>query len=147
MMPVVISTVASAGRPRAIPPSRAKLTRRRPPLDPAREQEERRRDQPVVDHLQHRAVQPEVVDREEAERDQPHLREAASRRSRRAGRARGRRAASRRRARSRPATRIGVRKSYAGPGNFGIAIRRKPYAAAFETTPDSTAATSGEASR
>ena len=44
-------------------------------------------------------------------------------------------------------TRIGVRKSDTGPGNFAIAIRRNPYAAAFETTPESTAATSGDDSR
>ena len=74
-MPVVISTVASAGRPRAIPPSRAKLARRRAPLDRAGEQEQHRRDQPVVDHLQHGAVDPEVVRREQPERDQAHLRQ------------------------------------------------------------------------
>ena len=42
---------------------------------------------------------------------------------------------------------IGVWKSVAGPGNFAIAMRRKPYAAAFDTTPLSTAATSGDDSR
>src|SRR5215471_208760 len=40
-----------------------------------------------------------------------------------------------------------VRKSCVGPGNFAIAIRRNPYAAALETTPLSTADTSGDASR
>ena len=40
-----------------------------------------------------------------------------------------------------------MRKSETGPGNFAITIRRKPYAAAFETTPLSTAATSGDDSR
>ena len=40
-----------------------------------------------------------------------------------------------------------MRKSCAGSGNFAIAMRRKPYAAAFETTPLSTAATSGDDSR
>src|ERR1041384_3929482 len=42
---------------------------------------------------------------------------------------------------------MGTRKSAVGPGNFAIAIRRKPYAATFETTPESTAATSGDDSR
>src|ERR671937_1996666 len=44
-------------------------------------------------------------------------------------------------------TRIGTRRSCVGPGNFAIAIRRKPYAAAFDTTPDRTAAISGDDSR
>ena len=42
---------------------------------------------------------------------------------------------------------MAVRKSAVGPGNLRMAIARKPYAAAFETTPESTAATSGEDSR
>ena len=37
--------------------------------------------------------------------------------------------------------------SAVGPGNLRIAIARNPYTAAFETTPDSTAATSGDDSR
>src|SRR5207302_5865085 len=44
-------------------------------------------------------------------------------------------------------TRIGVLKACVGPGNFAIASRRNPNAAAFETTPLSTADTSGDASR
>jgi hypothetical protein len=58
------------------PAQRAELTGRRAPLDRACEEEERRGDETVVDHLEHRPVQAEVVDREEAERDQAHLREA-----------------------------------------------------------------------
>src|SRR5204862_5533060 len=41
-------------------------------------------------------------------------------------------------------TRIGVRKSDTGPGNVDIAIRRNPSAAAFDTPPDSTPATSAD---
>ena len=44
-------------------------------------------------------------------------------------------------------TRMAVRKSATGPGNFGIAMRKNPYTAAFDTTPESTAATSGDDSR
>ena len=73
--PVVISSVASAGRPRAIPPSRVNWPVPVRALDDPGEQEQRRRDQPVVDHLQHGAVEAEVVRREQAERDQPELRE------------------------------------------------------------------------
>ena len=62
------------------PPARhaaeqVELARRRAPLDRAGEQEQRRRDQPVVDHLEHGAVEPEVVRREQAERDQAELRQ------------------------------------------------------------------------
>ena len=39
------------------------------------EEEHRRRDQRVGDRQQHGAVEPEVVEREDAERDEPHLRE------------------------------------------------------------------------
>ena len=44
-------------------------------------------------------------------------------------------------------TRIGTRTSWVGPGNFAIAIRSSPYTAALDTTPESTAETSGGASR
>ena len=145
--PIVISTVASAGRPRAIPPRRSKLPGRRPPLDDAREQEQHRRDQAVVDHLEHRAVDAEVVRREEAERDQPHLRERRV----------GDHAADVRRAegQERPVDEPDRREHedrrpevvHAGAGNSEKQIRRKPYAAAFETTPESTADTSGGDSR
>ena len=63
------------------PPARhpaepVELTGRRAPLHHRGEQEQRRRDEPVVDRLEDRAVEAEVVRREEAERDQPHLGEA-----------------------------------------------------------------------
>ena len=65
--PTVIRTVASAGRPRAMPPSSDELAGRGAPLDHPGEQEHRHREQPVVDHLQHRAVEAEVVGGEDAE--------------------------------------------------------------------------------
>ena len=43
-------------------------------LDHPREQEQRRRDEPVRDGLEDRAVDPELVQREEADRDEAHLR-------------------------------------------------------------------------
>jgi hypothetical protein len=52
------------------------LSSRRAPLDRPREEEQSGRDEPVVDHLQDRAVQPGVVRCEEADHDQAHLREA-----------------------------------------------------------------------
>ena len=51
------------------------LARRRAPLDHPREQEERGGEEPVVDDLQHGAVEAEAVVREQAERDQSGLRE------------------------------------------------------------------------
>ena len=42
---------------------------------------------------------------------------------------------------------MAVRMSAVGPGNLRMAIARNPYAAAFETTPERTAATSGDDSR
>ena len=57
------------------PAEEQELAGRRAPLDRAGEKEQRRRDQPVVDHLEHRAVEAEIVRREEPERDQSHLRE------------------------------------------------------------------------
>ena len=79
------------------------LARRGAPLDHPGEQEHAHREQPVVDHLQHRAVQAEAVEGEEAEADQPHLGERGVRDRHRGRRAHGTRAASRRRARSRRA--------------------------------------------
>ena len=75
IIPVVISTVASNGPPARHAAEPSELTRQRPPLDHPGEQEERRRDQAVVDHLEHGAVEAEVVDGEDAHRDQAHLRE------------------------------------------------------------------------
>ena len=93
------------------------------------------------------AVDAELVEREEAERDQAHLRHRRVGDDARGCRARGRRAASRRRARRRRAPGSAPAKSSTGSGNFAITIRRKPKTAAFETTPERIAATSGGDSR
>jgi hypothetical protein len=50
------------------------IARGRAPLDATGEEEQRCGNQPVVDHLQHRAVDPEVVGREQAEGDESELR-------------------------------------------------------------------------
>ena len=57
----------ATGRPRAIPPSSDELPGRGAALDHPGEQEHRHREQAVVDHLQHGAVEAEVVGGEEAE--------------------------------------------------------------------------------
>ena len=99
----------------------------------------------MVDHLEHRAVDPERVEREQADVISPIC---ASDEYAITPRMSGERKAS-----SEPytsptpaSTRITV-VSLAGPGNFAIAIRSKPYAATFEITPESRPATSGEDSR
>ena len=93
------------------------------------------------------AVEAEVVDGEDAERDQPHLRERRVRDdAAHVGRPKGeKRAVNEPNGRKRQDQ---VRESAAvGPGNLTIAIRRKPNAATFEITPESSPATSGGDSR
>ncbi len=124
--PTVISTVASAGRPARHAAEQRELAGRGAPLDHPGEQEHRHRDQPVVDHLQHGAVEAEVVGGEEAEGDQAHLRErrvgddAAD-----VGRAEGEQRAVDEPDRSR-ARASRSRKWCVGPGNLAIAMRRNP---------------------
>ena len=92
------------------------------------------------------AVAPELVEREEAEHDQAHLRQRRVRdHDAEVGRAEGeQRAVDEADA---PRHEISAWKSSTGAGNFAITIRRKPNTAAFETTPESIAATSGGDSR
>ena len=59
-----MSVVARMGRPRAIPPRRLRSPVAAAPLDRPCEQEEGRGDEPVRDHLQERAREAGVVDRE-----------------------------------------------------------------------------------
>ena len=56
------------------PAEQGEVAGRGAPLDHPGEQEHRRRDQAVVDRLQDRAVEAEVVEGEDPERDQAHLR-------------------------------------------------------------------------
>ena len=74
--PVAIRIVASIGPPPRHPAQPGELAGRRAALDRSREEEERRRDQPVVDHLEQRARVAGGVRREDPDQDQVHLREA-----------------------------------------------------------------------
>ena len=67
------------GSPACHPAEQPELSRGRPSLDGARDEEERDRDETVRDHLQHRPIEAEVGAGEEAERDQPRLREGGVR--------------------------------------------------------------------
>ena len=74
MIPVVISTVASAGRPRAIPPSAANaLVPVRVSTIPA-SRKSVAETSPCATDWRIGALDPELGEREEAEHDQAHLR-------------------------------------------------------------------------
>ena len=74
MIPVVISTVASAGRPRAIPPRplKALVPVRTSTIPASRKSDAETR--PCATDCRIAPLTPTLVQREEAERDQPHLR-------------------------------------------------------------------------
>ena len=108
------------------PAEQRELAGRRPPLDDAREEEERDRDEAVRDHLQDGAVEAERRPGEQADRDQARLRERRVRDdAAEVGRAeREQRAVDERRpprARGSPSGRSDV-----GSGKSGIAMRSIP---------------------
>ena len=72
-MPSVITSVARIGRPFAMPPSSENTPCPGARLDHPGEEEQAGGDEPVADRVQHGAVEPEVVDREDPEHDQAHL--------------------------------------------------------------------------
>ena len=125
MIPVVISTVASAGLPRAIPPSPANaLVPVRVSTIPA-SRKSVAETRPCATDWTIAAVDAEVVQREETERDQAHLRH---RRVRGDGADVGR-AEREQRAVDEPDRRERedrAWKSSTGSGNFAITIRSNP---------------------
>src|SRR6266849_7236560 len=146
MIPVVISTVASTGRPRAIPPRRpsSPVVVRRSTIPASRNSVVEI--SPWLTICSTEPVSPRSLTAKTPNVSSPICaRDEYATTPRKSGA---------RNASSDPYTnpadasaRIRGRRSCVGPGNFATPIRKKPYAAAFETTPDSTAETSGDDSR
>ena len=145
IIPATSTTVASVGRPRSHASERIEVTGATPSFDHPDEEEHARGDEPVRDGLEHCAVEPEVVECEDADRDEPHLRHRRVRdHTAQVG-------GSKREQRAVDESGAGEdedepREIVGGLGNFGIPIarsRRSP----SSRRPRSTAATSTGASR
>src|SRR3954447_6950970 len=145
MMPVAISTVARAGRPPALPPMRARspVVARRSTMPASRKSVADTRPWFTIcrtDPLRPRSLTANspIVIRPICASDEYATTPRKS----------GARNASNDPYTSPVAAsaRMSARKSCVGPGNFAMPMRRNPYTAAFETTPDRTADTSAGAS-